>query len=287
MKKAKSNHLFWIAAVVALLLLLSIYYATKKLREHKGEEVVVIDVIEPTPPPGQTPTPKPEIPVLPNCQTNAAYIKYRKELGTIVNDHFLRKDPVKFAKTIEKYRLTHGLPLPMGISSNQLDAEGLVYDNCRPACNGMVHIVFISRIVNGRYAEVLMKDGKLKKVPLHSSGIEVLTVNEVAPNGIPFQFWYEPMDDGPWYIRGNYLYYPLDLEGLWLRNQAAGEWQVVPKDVDALKIIPREALKTPGCVEGERCLMIVGRSNRRYRTQEACAAVVKHAADEPVEEKKQ
>jgi hypothetical protein len=115
------------------------------------------------------------------------------------------------------------------VTSEKLKKEGAVYNNCRSTCKGSVHEVFVSQIIGRRLVEVLTGDGTLKRLKLHDAGLEVASVDELNRKGVPFHSWLAPVSDNDWYIKGNDMYYSLDIEGLWLKINMLSRWEVVSK----------------------------------------------------------
>jgi hypothetical protein len=94
----------------------------------------------------------------------------------------------------------------------------------------------------------------LKKIQIHKSGLEVLTLTELNKKGVPFQSWKIPMDPGPWYISKGYIFKDLDIEGLQLQIPTKGAWSIAQPSKDRVKLQEIDAVKGLGCVPEELCL---------------------------------
>jgi len=263
----KTLRLFWVLFAVALVFGVSIYISSQKIKELKSEKnpekIVVIDV--PTPPPDAAPavvskssriTEPTEPMTIPGCQVSPQFLQLKKDLGMIVNNRELRElKRSEFLKDINDFRLQTGLPLPVSVATAKLVLEGAVFNNCRATCHGSVHEVFVSRIDGTKYIEVLQKDKTLKKIPLHEGGVEMASIDELNKKGIPFRSWLAPVSESDWYIKDNFLYYSLDIEGLWLQIDNLSRWEVVvdPQGLTKLTTVT-EPLSVPGCNNDEECL---------------------------------
>ncbi len=224
---------------------------------------------------------------LKNCVANPNFKKYHNELGSIVNDSDLRHHHIPdFIASINEFRRTYGLPVPMNVISKNFDSLDVVYENCRFSCKGAVHQVFISDIIENKMARVLVKDGTLKDIPLHDSGIEATVVDELDKKGVPFRSWKVPATDGPWFVMGSSFYFKLDMENAFLQITKSGNWHVVSAPVGAAKLeLVEPAHSIVGCQPDENCYKSLGAGTRHFRAPKLCAAVVKHAADEPAPKK--
>jgi hypothetical protein len=283
----------WITLGLCGILVLSVYFSDKKRKELATGQppTVVVDAVPPAAimaqPGGMPPNSMPTPPATP-CKELEKYGQVRSELGTIVNKRFMREhETAKWVALIDEFRRTKGLPLAMGVTSANLEKEGVVYNNCKPSCRGAVHQVFVSRIINGRFAEVLTNNGTLKKISLEDGGIAATTIDELNKKGIPFRSWIVPMADGPWFILGNNIYYKLDIEGLYLRISSGGEWKIVSPPLGAARLFPIAPPKVVGCDMGLGCFTTQDKTVRRFKAPLACASVVKHATDEVTDEKEE
>lgn len=260
---------FWILFAVAVIFAGSIYFAKKRiedLRASQDQKVVVID--SPSPEPSaqtQNAAKNSEVDTKGpsetfGCVIQGEFKKLKSELGKIVNSDIDQHHNPTFPGLIDKFRLTNGIPLPVSIGSDKLDKENLVYNNCRSTCNGSVREVFVSQVLNARSIEVLQKNGNLKKLPLHESGLELASVDELNKKGVPFRSWLAPVSANDWYIKGNDLYYSLDISGLWLKIDPTSHWEVIdtPEDLTKLKAV-EEPLKVAGCNNDEHCFESNGR----------------------------
>jgi hypothetical protein len=279
----KNLKLFWVLAVVAVIFAVSIYISSekiKKLETHnsdKIERVVVLDVPTPGPEasPADTPvfTPKDSnrgVPMtIPGCTVNSLFSKLKKDLGKVVNNRELRElKRDDFLKEINDFRLQTGLPLPVSVANAKLLLEGAVFNNCRSTCRGSVHEVFVSRIDGTKYIEILQKDETLKKIPLHEAGVEMASIDELNKKGVPFRSWLAPVSDSDWSIKGNFLYFSLDIEGLWLQIDTSSKWEVVmdPGGLTKLESVD-EPLSVPGCNTDEQCLK---GASRHFKAPRIC-----------------
>jgi hypothetical protein len=266
----KIIRVFWILFAVAVIFAGSIYFAKKRietLRASQEQRVVVID----------SPSPEPSVAKTNDsgakntddlkgpsetagCAIQAEFKKLKSELGKIVNSDIDQHHNPAFPALIDKFRLTNGIPLPISVGNDKLNQENLVHNNCRSTCNGSVREVFVSQVVGGRSIQVLQKNGTLKKLPLHESGLELASVDELNKKGVPFRSWLAPVSANDWYIKGNDLYYSLDISGLWLKIDPTSHWEVIdtPADLTKLKAVD-EPLKIPGCNNDEHCFESDGR----------------------------
>lgn len=224
------------------------------------------------------------------CIDQSEYREMHSQLGRLVNQEDLREHHVhEFLKAINEFRSKYGLPLPLGISSNKFESDQVVFNKCKSSCKGKVNQVFVSQLVDGRYLEVLTKDGGLKKLPIHDSGLEVATIDELNGKGVPFRSWNVPITDTDWYVLGNNIYYALDIEGLWLKVDLKSHWDVVTKPEGLKRLVSVEPqFKIEGCTEDDQCLQTEetkegagGRTGaRHFKAPKACAPIVSHASDE-------
>ena len=178
----------------------------------------------------------------------------------------------------------------MVVDSAKMALEGVVYNNCHPSCKGNVDQVFITRLINGRNIEVLTRTGDLKVFPIHESGIEGVTVDELNAKGVPFRSWVMPVAGSGWYLAENYLYTPLDIEGVSLRADAGGHWDFVPTPKNSVKLEEIEpAVKFAGCSPEDHCFVSAASdlnpaSIRHFKAPRVCEPVLKHEQDEPVDD---
>lgn len=247
---------FYIWAVVfAVAISFSAWFAYKNIYQ-KPDSVNAPTVVVEAPPaePAVVATPfinnNPQM----TCDEQPEYKQWRRELARIVNDRHTRQNKKKeFLAKLEKWRKAHGIPVSLGVDSAQAINQQIVFNNCRPSCNGKVHQVFVSQVIQNKTIEVLNKKGKLAKVPLRTSGLEVLTIDELNKKGIPFRSWFMPIDDGSLFIKGNDLYLTLDVEDVWLKVSAKGQWSLSLSDKKAQKLEKVDPLTVPGCVADEGC----------------------------------
>jgi len=256
---------FWILFAVALIFVGSAYFAKKRidvLKSTPDQKVVVIDV----------PSPEPTVPIAGNsmksyerdskvgpseiagCVIQDEFRKMKSDLGKLVNSDIDQHHNPAFPALIDQFRLKNGIPLPVSMGSDKLSKANVVHNNCRSTCNGSVREVFVSQVLKGQLIEVLQSDGTLKKLPLHESGLELASVDELNKKGVPFRSWLAPVSANDWYIKGNDLYYSLDIAGLWLKIDPSSRWEVIdtPEDLTKLKSV-EEPLKIPGCNNEENC----------------------------------
>jgi hypothetical protein len=236
----KTSKFFWLFFVIAIVFGLSSYFSANKLKALRTPQSVVS---------------------IPGCKVQPDFIQLKSELGKIVNVQELRERNVpQFLRLINDFRLKSGLPLPVLVSTAKLEKEKAVYNNCRSTCQGSVHEVFAVQVEKARNLQVLLADGSLKSLPLHESGLELASIDELNKKGIPFRSWLAPVSEGDWYISGNNLYYRMDIQGLWLKIDTASRWEVVanPPGTSRLNHVD-EPLSVPGCNLDEDCLESQGR----------------------------
>jgi len=257
------DRLVWVLGFIALLLAVSVYFSKKKIDEKENAPVAKIVIDSPSPEPIVDKDPKKNTederqrngPLeIKGCTIQSEFTGMKATLGRIVNSDFDQHRNAEFSKLVDQFRLKSGLPLPISIGSGKLNRENVVYNNCRSTCNGSVREVFVSQVINGRFIEVLDKNGSLKKLPLHESGLELASVDELNKKGIPFRSWLAPVSANDWYVKDDDLYYSLDISGLWLKIDPSSNWEVIdtPSDLTKLKNID-EPLRIPGCNQDESC----------------------------------
>jgi hypothetical protein len=289
--------LLWISVGVAVILIASIYFSSRRLHGRSADQLpgqdgqggaatVVVDAPKESPTPlveNPTPEPKPK-----TCSTQREYLEIHHELGLLVNkNHEIReKQKARFLGLVNNFRSKFGLPFPLAVTSGRAEEQNVVYNNCKSACKGTVNIVFVARVVGNKQIEVLTKSGSLEKLPLHDSGIDIATVNEISGKGIPFRTWRAPAFS-EFYVEGTNLYSPMDIEGLWLRIDSKSNWQVVSNPPGLAKLQSVEpAAKIAGCHPDEHCFEAVsGKSKRHFVAPIYCESVVKAAGDEPADER--
>ncbi len=267
----KFIQVFWILFAVAIIFAGSIYFAKKRIEDIKAgpdQRVVVIDSPSPEPNPENSAGRRNGVGAdalkgpseIAGCVIQGEFKKMKAELGKIVNSDVDQHHKPAFPGLIDKFRLTNGIPLPIAVGGDKLNQENVVHNNCRSTCNGSVREVFVSQVIGGRSIQVLQKDGTLKKLPLHESGLELASVDELNKKGVPFRSWLAPVSANDWYIKGSDLYYSLDISGLWLKIDPASHWEVIdtPADLNKLKAV-EELLKIPGCNNDENCFESGGR----------------------------
>jgi hypothetical protein len=268
--------------LLAALLAASAYYA-KKMSQEKiiilqpsapsadGTQTQPVEVAVAPPPLLPSVTQSPPLPeVKKECVMLPSYQEARSELGLIVNERELReKFRKKFAAKLEIQRKQKGLPLSLGVDATVAEKNGIVFNNCKPSCRGLVHQVFVSGIIKNKFVEVLGQDGKLKKLPLHASGLEILTIDELNKKGVPFRSWTVPMNNGPWFLKGKNIYVGLDIDGVWLKVTDKGQWSVVPTEKNVPRLIEVDPLKVLGCVNDDLCLTSL-KEKRNFKAPRAC-----------------
>lgn len=280
------TRVFWIFFVLTLVLGASAFLAYEKIKTRPllltpdDSAVVVVpndddDKLDPVPSASSNFVPLDRK----HCQEQTQYQEYKKKLGILVNTRSdFRRNDDKFAAAIDKFRRENGFPLPLGVKSRKLEAAKVVYNNCRRICHGAVNLVFVSRVLRDESVEVLSQSGKLTKVGLVRSDLEMAHFNELNNKGVPFRSWQAPMGDGPWFIKGQDLYTRLDIRGLALKMSTQGQWTIVaePKDAIELKKVA-EPLNVSGCTLEEDCFIAEG-VNRKFKAPKTCPSVVGNPA---------
>ena len=298
---------FGILFVVGVGLLVSIYFSSRKISQSQNgpkEQVVVIDTPTPTPTPAFSPVQKDpgvqrdqvaqkdqhvqkdqadpaklemakvEIEKLetgpkekPNCELMPEFKKLKTDLGLMIN----KQDGnfSEFLEQINQFRNENGLPIPMLISSDKLEKQNIVYNNCRSSCGGDVHEVFVNQILNRKYVNALTQEGKFFKLALGRGGVELATVDELSNSGVPFRSWPMPASESDWYVFGADLFYRLDIPGIWLKANPDMTWEVVAKPKTALHLeAVQDALSVKGCSLNEKCFQA---GPRHFKAPNLCA----------------
>ncbi|MCC6277563.1 MAG: hypothetical protein IT289_06590 [Oligoflexia bacterium] len=196
------------------------------------------------------------------CESSPRYVTLRQELGEIVN-RISSKDASKKIKALEEFRLTRGLPIPVGISMTELKGQKLVF-SCRPACGEMVHLMFVSDIDGTEQLKVLAENGELRSLHRSRDGVELLILDELNKKGVPFKSWILPMADGPFFLLEDAIHYPLDVFGYSLESSERGRWRVVKANPLARPLTPVDAAQIRGCDVGSRCWVVQQGKNTRY-----------------------
>jgi hypothetical protein len=272
----KIKRLVGVLGFIAILFAVSIYFSSKKLRESKFEKEKVIVVDAPTPEPSaplpqkRAATNEGDDSISPSsirgCKGDPIFKSLRQDLGKIINDGKNRDDT--FLQIINQFSQKRGLPLPISVDSKKFKKDNIVMNECRPTCQGNVFQIFVTQIIKSRSIEVLTQDGSFKKLPLHDSGLEVASIDELNVKGIPFRSWLAPVSDSDWYIKDTDLYYSLDIPELWLKINPRSQWEVVRRPKDLLKLQKvDEPLKVPGCNSEEQCLEGGG---RHFKAPQLC-----------------
>jgi hypothetical protein len=279
-----------VLAFIALGLLISAYFAEKRLNSRSGStEVIVIDPkttpVLPAGPNGIAPQDaqpgQPQVlgspsapdlkldPSQPACKPAPEYTALRREIGVLVNSYERRNEPKKFIKLLEEFRLGHGLPVPVGLSLDQPAASEVIFDRCQRLCRETVFMAFVSRVEGGPSALVSTNSG-LKSMRLEDSGLRLLTLDELNKKGVPFRSWVLPFSDGPFMVAGLFVYFPLDIFELWLKVDPKGQWSVGPLPKHALKLESVEAPMVTGCKPGENCFAAGEKKPRYFKSIRIC-----------------
>ncbi|MBK9294113.1 MAG: hypothetical protein IPM57_06650 [Oligoflexia bacterium] len=263
MKLKFKTFYFWIIIFI-LLLSTSAWFAYKNIYQKKQVSITPVVVDVPASEPAVVATPfvnnNPQL----TCDEQPEYKKWRRELGRIVNDRYIRQNKKKkFLNDLEKWRKKYGIPLSIGVDAAEALNKQIVFNNCRPAFSGKVHQVFLSELMSNKAAILLNKKGKLQKFAIPTSGLRIVTIDELNKKGVPFRSWFLPVDEGMFYIKGNDLFLSLDIEDVWLKVSSKGKWSLSLSDKKAIKLEKVDPLTVTGCIVEEECFKAKDRSFKR------------------------
>jgi hypothetical protein len=258
---------FYITLIAALVTAVSAFYAYKRLQIGPGQS--------PNNPIQIGREPAPQLPVVVEaaqkdlvCKQSASFASYRNRLGEIIN----KSSDTPKIKMLEEFKKNFGLPIPVGISQEQLKNHDLVF-SCKPACGEKVHLMFVSNITAGKQEGLtaLTESGKRVKLRRSIDGVELAIIDELSIKGVPFKSWVVPMASGPWSIIDNDIYYGLDFFGYSLKIKPGSGWELAknPQKASVFEKLPPAAIA--GCSVNDLCWKAqAGKITRYFKSPRVC-----------------